>query len=316
MMDVKENVLGAIGNTPLVRLNKTGCKNIEIYVKLEYYNPGLSIKDRIAIGMLEEAERKAIIKPGDTIIGKTSGNTGIGLAIVCAVKGYKFVAVISAGNSIERQKMLKAMGATVVLVPQLPGEKPGQISRVDNEAVERKTIELMEELNAYRPNQYSNPMNWKVHEKTTGREILEQTGGRIDAFAAYIGTGGTFIGVSKALKNFNDNIKCYPVEPDVAPFLAGGKVITTKHRIQGGGHAVKPPYWYEGLVDGYLAVSDEEAIKVARSMAKEEGIFAGFSGGANVAASMKLDSTLDSGSVVVTILPDTGLKYLSTDLYE
>ncbi len=316
MDDVKASILSAIGNTPMVRLNRTGCSNIEIYVKLEYYNPSFSIKDRIAIGMIEDAERKGIINKGDTVIEKTSGNTGTGLAIACAVKGYHFVTVMSAGNSMEKAQMLKALGAEVVLVPQQPGEDTDTVSRKDNEAVERKTDELTEKLQAYRPNQYINPVNYLVHEYTTGSEIIKQTDGNIDAFVAYIGTGGTFVGISSALKKFRKDIKCYPVEPESAQFLAGKPVITTRHKIQGGGHAVKPPYWDESLVDGYLSVTDDEAINVARYLAAKEGLFTGYSGGANVAAAMKLDDSMKRGSIVVTILPDTGLKYLSSDLYK
>ena len=316
MYDVKASILSAIGNTPMVKLNRTGCKNVEIYVKLEYYNPSFSIKDRIAIGMIEDAERKGIIKQGDYVIAKTSGNTGTGLAIACAVKGYRFMAVMSAGNTVEKAQMLKALGAEVVIVPQQPDEEPNTVSRKDNEAVEKKTEELTEKLHAYRPNQYINPVNYLVHEYTTGNEIISQTDGNIDAFVAYVGTGGTFVGISSALKKFRSDIKCYPVEPESAQFLAGKPVITTRHKIQGGGHAIKPPYWDESLVDGYLSVSDEEAIFAARHMAATEGIFTGYSGGANVAAAMKLDETMNRGSIVVTILPDSGLKYLSSDLYK
>ena len=316
MYDVKASILSAIGNTPMVKLNRTGCKNVEIYVKLEYYNPSFSIKDRIAIGMIEDAERKGIIKQGDYVIAKTSGNTGTGLAIACAVKGYRFMAVMSAGNTVEKAQMLKALGAEVVIVPQQPDEEPNTVSRKDNEAVERKTEELTEKLHAYRPNQYINPVNYLVHEYTTGNEIISQTDGNIDAFVAYVGTGGTFVGISSALKKFRSDIKCYPVEPESAQFLAGKPVITTRHKIQGGGHAIKPPYWDESLVDGYLSVSDEEAIFAARHMAATEGIFTGYSGGANVAAAMKLDETMNRGSIIVTVLPDSGLKYLSSDLYK
>jgi cysteine synthase A len=316
MYDVKASILSAIGNTPMVRLNRTGCKNIEIYVKLEYYNPSFSIKDRIAIGMIEDAERKGIIKEGDYVIAKTSGNTGTGLAIACAVKGYRFMAVMSAGNTVEKAQMLKALGAEVVIVPQQPGEEPNTVSRKDNEAVEKKTEELTEKLHAYRPNQYINPVNYLVHEYTTGNEIISQTDGNIDAFVAYVGTGGTFVGISSALKKFRSDIRCYPVEPESAQFLAGKPVITTRHKIQGGGHAIKPPYWDESLVDGYLSVSDEEAVFAARHMAATEGIFTGYSGGANVAAAMKLDETMNRGSIVITVLPDSGLKYLSSDLYK
>ena len=316
MYDVKASILSAIGNTPMVKLNRTGCKNVEIYVKLEYYNPSFSIKDRIAIGMIEDAERKGIIKQGDYVIAKTSGNTGTGLAIACAVKGYRFMAVMSAGNTVEKAQMLKALGAEVVIVPQQPDEEPNTVSRKDNEAVEKKTEELTEKLHAYRPNQYINPVNYLVHEYTTGNEIISQTDGNIDAFVAYVGTGGTFVGISSALKKFRSDIKCYPVEPESAQFLAGKPVITTRHKIQGGGHAIKPPYWDESLVDGYLSVSDEEAIFAARHMAATEGIFTGYSGGANVAAAMKLDETMNRGSIIVTVLPDSGLKYLSSDLYK
>ncbi len=316
MYDVRASVLSAIGHTPIVRLNRTGCENIEILVKLEYYNPGFSIKDRIAIGMIEDAEKKGIIKKGDKVIAKTSGNTGTGLAIACSVKGYKFTAVMSAGNSKEKVQMLKAFGAEVVLVPQQANEAPGTISRKDNEEVEKTTEELRIKYNAYRPNQYINPVNYLVHEYTTGREIIEQTDGKIDAFVAYVGTGGTFIGISSALKKYNKDIKCYPVEPESAQYLAGKEVISTRHKIQGGGHAIKPPYWDESLVDGYLSVSDSDAIEIARHMSASEGIFTGYSGGANVAAAMKLDETMPGGSTVVTVLPDSGLKYLSTDLYK
>ena len=169
--------------------------------------------------------------------------------------------------------MLKALGAEVVLVPQQPGEGPYVVSRKDNEAVEKKTDELTEELHAYRPNQYINPVNYLIHEYTTGSEIIKQSDGNIDAFVAFVGTGGTFVGISSALKKFRKDIKCYPVEPDSAQFLAGKQVITTRHKIQGGGHAVKPPYWDESLVDGYLSVTDDEAIDTARYLASKGGIF-------------------------------------------
>lgn len=241
MGDVKASILSAIGETPTVRLNRSGCRNIEIYVKVEYYNPSFSIKDRIAIGLIEDAERKKILKKGDTVIEKTSGNTGTGLAIVCAVKGYHFVTVMSAGNSPEKAQMLKALGAEVIIVPQQPGEEPDTVSKKDNEAVEKMADELTEKLHAYRPDQYINPINYLVHEYTTGNEIIRQTDGNIDAFVAYVGTGGTFVGVASALKKYSKDIKCYPVEPEMAQFLAGKPVVTTRHKIQGGGHAVKPP---------------------------------------------------------------------------
>lgn len=316
MNELSDNVLGAIGNTPLVKLsNISRGSGINIYAKLEYFNPGLSIKDRVALKFIDEAEKMGKIKQGDTVIERTSGNMGTGLAIVCAVKGYNFVAVMSEGNSVERRRMLSALGARVVLVPQAPGGKSGYVSGKDLDLVEEKTKELARELNAYRPDQFNNPDGAKAHEETTGQEIWLQMGGHIDAFVTYAGSGGTFVGTSRALKNHNKNVKCFVVEPESAPYLAGKKVVTTRHRIQGGGYAFKPPFWDDSLVDGYLTVSDEEAIASSRNLAAKEGIFAGFSSGANVAASLKTKGLLERNSNVVTVLPDSGLKYLSTDLF-
>ncbi len=311
-----ENILGAIGNTPLVKLsNISKGSGINIYAKIEYYNPGLSIKDRVAIKFIEEAEKSGKIKSGGTVIERTSGNMGTGLAIVCAVKGYKFIAVMSEGNSVERSRMLSALGAEVVLVPQAPGGKPGFVSGEDLDLVEIKTKELAKKLNAYRPDQFNNPDGAKAHEETTGQEIWSQTEGKIDAFVAYVGSGGSFVGTSRALKNHSKNVKCFVVEPETAPYLAGKKITSTRHRIQGGGYAFKPPFWDDSLVDGYLIVSDGEALASARDLAGKEGIFAGYSSGANIAASLKAAELLGKGSNVVTILPDSGLKYLSTDLF-
>lgn len=315
MPNIKKNVLEAIGNTPLVSLGRISPPDLKIYAKLEFYNPGLSIKDRVALRFIEQAEKKGEIKPGDTIIERTSGNMGTGLAIASAVKGYKFIAVMSEGNSVERRRMLSALGAEVILVPQAPGGRPGFVSGEDLELVEKKTVELIERLGAYRPDQFRNPENAKAHELTTGEEIWKQTGGEIDAFASYVGSAGTFIGVSRSLKSHNREIRCFPIEPEKAPYLAGGEVVSTRHRIQGGGYAFKPPFWEDALVDGFLTVADEEAIDIARDLARKEGIFTGFSGGANVAGAMKLKEVLDPGSTVITVLPDSGLKYLSTDLF-
>lgn len=315
MTDVKNGIIETIGNTPLVRLKNLSVDGPSIYVKTEFYNPGLSIKDRVALRFIDEAEKQGIIKPGDTVVERTSGNMGTGLAIVCKAKGYRFVAVMSEGNSVERRRMLKSLGAEVVLVPQAPGGKPGFVSGEDLDLVEVKTKELIGELSAYRPDQFNNPDNARAHEFTTGEEIWEQTGGRIDAFVAYVGSGGTFTGISRALKKHNKNVRCFPLEPVDAPYLAGGEIKSTRHRIQGGGYAFRPEFWDETLVDGYLTVSDEEAMTTARELAEREGIFAGFSGGANVAGALKLRDTVGKDGVVVTVLPDSGLKYLSTDLF-
>ena len=311
-----DNILGAVGNTPIVRLSRISKNSgIDVYAKIEYFNPGLSIKDRVAIKFIEEAEKSGKLKSGGTVIERTSGNMGTGLAIVCAVKGYKFIAVMSEGNSVERRRMLSALGAEVILVPQAPGGKPGFVSGEDLDLVEVQTKELARKLNAYRPDQFNNPDGAKAHEETTGQEIWSQMGGSIDAFVTYAGSGGTFVGTSRALKNHNKNVKCFVVEPESAPYLAGKKIVSTRHRIQGGGYAFKPPFWDSSLVDGYLTVSDDEAMASARNLARKEGIFAGYSSGANVAACLKTAEVLEKGSRVVTVLPDSGLKYLSTDLF-
>lgn len=314
-MAENRGIIDTIGKTPLVELKRMSPKGLRLFVKVESFNPGLSIKDRVALRLVEEAEEKGILKRGDTVIERTSGNMGTGLAIVCRAKGYRFVAVMSEGNSVERRRMLSALGAEVVLVPQAPGGKPGFVSGGDLELVEKRTVELTSELSAYRPDQFNNPENARAHELSTGEEIWEQTGGRIDAFVSYVGSGGTFVGTSRALKKHSPHVKCYPVEPEDAPYLAGKEIKSTRHRIQGGGYAFKPQFWDSSLVDGYLTVSDGEAMEAARELASEEGIFAGFSGGANVAAARKLADVLDKGSVVVTVLPDSGMKYLSTDLF-
>jgi len=312
---VAESILDAVGNTPLVHLKRLSPEGINIYVKVEFYSPGLSIKDRVAIRMIEEAERAGIIKPGDTVIERTSGNMGTGLAVACAVKGYRFVAVMSEGNSVERRRMLSALGAEVVLVPQAEGGRPGYVSAEDLALVEEKTRELEKKLGAYRPDQFANPLNAEAHEHTTGEEIWEQLEGQVHAFVAYVGSGGIFTGVARALRRHNPKVRCYPVEPEKARFLAGKPVESTRHRIQGGGYAFRPPFWDDSLVDGYLAVSDEEAIAAARELARREGIFAGFSAGANIAAALKLKGKLEEGANVVTIIPDSGMKYLSTELF-
>lgn len=315
MADIRNNILETVGKTPLVWLKRISAGGLRVLVKPEFYNPGLSIKDRVAVHLIEEAERNGELRAGDTVVERTSGNMGTGLAIVCRQKGYRFIAVMSEGNSVERRRMLSAFGAEVVLVPQTEGGKPGFVSGEDLQVVEEKTRELASMPGSYRPDQFNNPANATAHEITTGEEIWEQAGGEIDAFVSYVGSGGTFTGIARALKRHRKSIKCYPLEPQDAPYLAGGAVKSTRHRIQGGGYAFRPLFWDESLVDGYLTVTDSEAVETARKMAAEEGIFTGFSGGANVAGALKLKEAVGTGGTVVTVLPDSGLKYLSTDLY-
>lgn len=312
------SVLGAIGQTPLVALDRlsAGLPG-RVVVKLEFYGPGASVKDRAALAVVEAAERSGELKPGGTVVELTSGNMGTGLAVVCAVKGYRMIAVMSAGNSVERRRMLEALGAQVELVPQAGESRAGQVSKEDLDLVEARTVELTRELGAFRPNQFHNPHTVKAHETGTGLEIWEQTGGTVGAFVAHIGAGGTFIGVARALKSRNPAIRCYAAEPASAPFIAAGAsaVTSTSHKIQGTGYAQVPPLWQPELVEGFLTVTDESAISTARALATREGIFGGFSGGANVAAALQLARDCPAGTLIATLVPDSGLKYLSTDLY-
>jgi cysteine synthase A len=313
---VLSSLVEAIGETPLIALDRLGVTLPgRVLLKLEYFNPGYSIKDRIARRIVEEAENSGRLRPGGTVIELTSGNTGTGLAIVCAVKGYHLIAVMSEGNSVERRRMLEALGARVELVPQAPGSPPGQVSGEDLELVERRTAELTRELGAFRADQFHNPANVEAHELGTGAEIWEQTGGKLDAFVAMVGTAGTFMGIARALKERNPAIRAYAVEPSGAAVLAGRPVVDPSHKIQGAGYAMVPPLWDPAYCDGYLAVEDDEAIAVARRLAREEGVFAGFSTGANVAAALRLARDAAPGTRIVTTANDSGLKYLSTDLF-
>jgi len=313
---VLPSVAATIGQTPLVALDRLarGLPG-RVLAKLETVNPGGSVKDRIALGIIEAAERDGRLKPGGTVVELTSGNTGIGLGIVCAVKGYRMVAVMSEGNTLERRRMLEAVGAEVVLVPQAGRPRPGQVSGADLEKVEQKTRELVKRLKAFRPDQFLNPDNVAAHEHGTGREIWEQTKGRVDAFCALVGTGGTFVGVARALKARNPAIRCYAVEPASAPVLAGKRVRNPRHKLQGGGYAFVPPLWEPACCDGFLTATDAEAVRLARRLGREEGICAGFSSGANVIAALRLARDAKPGETIVTVIADTGLKYLSTDLF-
>ena len=311
------SVLDAIGETPLVELSRlTRGVNGRLLAKLDYLNPGFSKKDRIARQMIEEAEADGRLRPGQTVVELTSGNTGTGLAIVCAVKGYPFVAVMSRGNSMERARMMAALGAEVVLAPQLPGSQPGQVSGGDLALVEEAAQRIVVERQAFRADQFHLPGNARAHELHTGPEFLRQSRGRIDAFCDFVGTGGSFAGCAAAFKAHNPAIQCYVVEPAGAALLAGQPVTHPNHRIQGGGYTMELPLLNPAHVDGYLQVSDEDATHMARRLAREEGIFAGFSSGANVAAALCLLTTTLPGRTIAVILCDSGLKYLSTDLWE
>jgi cysteine synthase A len=312
------SVIEAIEDTPLVELSRlTRGLDGRILAKLEYLNPGFSKKDRIARQMIEDAEDDGRLKPGQTVVELTSGNTGTGLAIVCGVKGHKFVAVMSKGNSRERARMMSALGAEVVLVDQMPESQPGQVSGGDLALVEREAQRITKERNAFRADQFNLEGNVRAHYLHTGQEIIHQADGSFDAFCDFAGTGGSFAGCARAFKEHNPSIECYIVEPTGAAVLAGEAVTNPNHRIQGGGYAMSSlPLVNLDHVDGYIKVSDEDAIRISRRLAKEEGIFAGYSSGANVAAALRLLENKLKGRTIVVLLNDSGLKYLSTDLWE
>ncbi len=296
------SIVEAIGETPLVELSRLS-RGLggRLLAKLEYLNPGFSKKDRIARQIIEDAEADGSLRPGQPVVELTSGNTGTGLAIVCAIHGHPFVAVMSEGNSSERARMMRALGAEVVLVGQAAGGLPGKVSGADLELVEEAAQRITRERGAFRADQFHHLGNFRAHYLHTGPEILRQSDGAIDAFCDFAGTGGTFAGCAAAFKEHSPRIACFLVEPN-----------GPSHRIQGGGYSMAElPLLRPDDIDGRLVVTDEEAIDVARRLAREEGIFAGFSSGANVAAAMRLVP----GRTVVTVINDSGLKYLSTDLW-
>lgn len=312
------SAIEAIGETPLVELSRISRQlDGTILAKLDFLNPGFSIKDRIARQMISDAEDSGELQPNQTVVELTSGNTGTGLAIVCAVKGYPFVAVMSKGNSIERARMMTSLGAEVILVDQAPGSTPGQVSGDDLALVEIETRRIVTERGAFRADQFTLQGNFRAHYLGTGPEIIRQSGGQMDAFCDFVGSGGTFSGCAAAFKEYNPDIQCFIIEPEGAAVLAGLPVTNPNHRIQGGGYC-KPdlPLLNPHHIDGYLQVNDCDSILMARRLAKEEGIFAGFSSGANVSGAIQLLNGPLKGSIIVVILCDSGMKYLSTDLWE
>ena len=314
------SVLGAIGATPLIRLDRF-CKarGLEgtILAKLDYLNPGASKKDRAALGVIEAAEREGALRPGQTVVELTSGNMGTGLAIVCAVKGYPFLAVMSRGNSPERARMMRALGAEVVLVDQAPGARVGEVSGEDLALVEAEARRLTEARGGFRADQFERRGNAEAHAATTAEEFWTQSGGSITAFCDFVGSGGTLAGVARTLRGRNPDIRCYAVEPEGAAALAGEAVVDPNHPIQGGGYARERLTLLEGTeIDGFLEVGGVEATETARALAKTEGVFAGFSAGANVAAAAQLLDGPERGGVAAVMLCDSGMKYLSTDLWD
>jgi len=301
---VMNSILDAVGNTPMVRLNRVVPEGAAtVYAKLEMFNPMWSVKDRIAKAMIEVAERKGQVTAGTTIVEPTSGNTGIGLAMVCAVKGYKLVLTMPETMSVERRRVLRALGAELVLTPG-PEGMAGAVRRAEELA---KSIP-----GAFMPQQFKNKANPWIHRKTTAREIMRALDS-IDAFVAGVGTGGTITGVGRALRRRHPQVKIYAVEPDESPVLSGGK--PAPHKIQGIGAGFVPPILDTKIYDAVIRVSAKDAFDTARCLARLEGLFVGISSGAAAWAAIKVAKELGSGKTVVTVLPDLGERYLSTDLF-
>ncbi|MFE5324433.1 cysteine synthase A [Paenibacillus sp. NPDC056579] len=309
MAKLVQNITQLIGGTPLVKLNRVVPEgSAEVYVKLEYQNPGASVKDRIAISMVEVAEQEGKLKPGDTIIEPTSGNTGIGLAMVAAAKGYKAILVMPETMSMERRNLLRAYGAQLVLTPGAEGMK-GAIKRAEELQAENPSY--------FMPQQFKNQANVKVHRETTGPEIVEAIqshDGKLDAFIAGIGTGGTITGAGSVLKENFPNIKIYAVEPSASPVLSGGK--PGPHKIQGIGAGFVPDILNTSVYDNVITVENDDAFETSRRVAREEGILGGISSGAAIFAALQVAKELGAGKRVVAIIPSNGERYLSTPLYQ
>jgi len=311
------SITEAIGGTYLLQLHRLkrayGFEG-DIFAKLEHMSPGFSKKDRIALSMIEAAEHRGQLRPGVPVIETTSGNTGIGAAMVCAAKGYRFICVMSRGNSPERVKMVESFGGEVVLVDQAAGSIKGLVSGEDLNLVREETLRIARETGGFYLDQFNNQDNAKAQEEM-GEEIWQQTYGEIGAFADFIGTGGTFTGVSKRLKFHNPKIKCYAVEPEGCAYYAGEDIICPGHRIQGGGYGRHQLNVDKSLIDGCITVCDDSVVKMTRDLARYEGIFAGFSSGANAVAAVKLLADQEKGKKIVIVINDCGLKYISAELF-
>ncbi len=300
-----DSILGTIGNTPIVRINRLAPKHVTIYVKCEAFNPMSSVKDRLAIAMIEDAERRGTLKPGQTVIEPTSGNTGIALAMVCAAKGYPFVAVMSDSFSIERRKLMKGLGAKVVLTP----------AAERGSGMVKKAKGLADAHGWFLPQQFENPSNPEYHRNTTGPEILRDFAGkRLDYFVSGIGTGGTITGAGEMLKKARPDIRIVYTEPDVAPLVTKGEF--KPHKIQGWTPDFVPAVFNREVYDEAVLVGEVEARDAARALAFREGIFCGISSGGTFAAAQRVAAKASEGAVILAMLPDTGERYLTTFLFE
>lgn len=305
-MNIADSMADLVGNTPLVRLNRLaqGCE-AEVVAKLEFFNPLSSVKDRIALNMIEEAERGGLIRPGTVIVEPTSGNTGVGLAFVCAVRGYHLILTMPESMSVERRMLLTALGAELVLTPAAKG-MAGAVAEAE------KILSSLDD--GFMPGQFSNPANPAMHERTTAEELWRDTDGRIDALVAGVGTGGTITGVGRALKRRKSGFLAVAVEPAASPLLSGG--VAGPHKIQGIGANFIPPVLDRRIVDRVMAVTNDDAMDMARRLAKEEGILCGISSGANVWAALQLAREPEMrGKLIAVIICDTGERYLSTELF-
>ena len=306
MTKIAKHITDLIGGTPLVRINRLNEGGAEVLAKVESFNPGSSVKDRIALAMIEDAEQRGVLKPGGLIIEPTSGNTGIGLALVAAVKGYRLILTMPETMSVERRKLLLAYGAELVLTDGSAGMK-GAIVKAEE----------LHEANpgSFVPQQFENPANPAFHRKTTAEEIWRDTGGRIDAFVAGVGTGGTLTGVGEILKQRNPNVKLIAVEPDTSPVLEGGK--PGPHKIQGIGAGFVPKVLNADIIDRIVPVSADDAGRTARESAKQEGLLIGISSGAALFAALALSKQPEwKKKRIVALLPDSGERYLSTWLFQ
>ena len=309
MAKIYDNITATIGNTPLVRLNRiTRGAGATVVAKLESFNPLSSVKDRIGVAMIDDAERKGLIKKDTIILEATSGNTGIALAFVCAARGYKFTLVMPDTFSVERRRLAKAFGAEIVLTPG-PGGMKGAVATAAKMAEENPNYYFV-------PQQFDNQANPEIHRKTTAEEIWRDTGGKVDILVAGVGTGGTITGVADAIKKRKPSFRAIAVEPDASPVLSGG--APGSHRIQGIGAGFIPGVFRKDLVDEIIRVKNEDAFETARRLAKEEGMLVGISSGAATFAALAVAARPENkGKLIVVVLPDTGERYLSIpDLFE